>query len=193
MSDSSQSNDSNFERVISKFVVTVPRIIVGSLILIGIAVNFANVIGRYGFDAPITWAEEMMIYSMVWIVFVGCVLVTWDGHHLKMDFFSIMAPSPYKEIMNFVAVAAFILVCIFVIPQTWTVTELMNRLDQRSIVAEIPMVIPHFALLLGWVLMIVVLAVRFKHLVKGDLASEIDELAANSEKQDPAEPGVSKD
>ena len=191
MSDSSQENGSALERItdavhpfVSAGVVTLPRLIIGSLILFGIAVNFANVLGRYLFLAPIVWAEEIMIYSMVWMVFIGAVLVSWDGHHLKMDFFSIMLPSPFKEIMNFTGVVCFLLVAIFVLPQTFTVTELMFRLDQRSVVAEIPMVIPHFAILLGFIMMFVVIVWRFKRLIRGDLSSEVEDLVAATEQQE---------
>lgn len=175
------------ERYLSYGVVTVPRLIIGSLILVGIAINFANVVGRYLFLAPIIWAEEVMIYIMVWMVFVGSVLVTWDGHHLKMDFFSIMLPSPAKEIMNFLGAVAFIAACVFVLPQTHTVTNLMNDLDQRSVVAEMPMVIPHFALLLGFVLMFVAVVYRFRRMVTGDLTSEVEELVAGAGQQDGVE------
>ncbi len=169
------------ERYLAYGVVSLPRLIIGSLILIGIVINFGNVVGRYLFLAPIIWAEEIMIYIMVWMVFVGAVLVTWDGHHLKMDFFSIMLPSPSKEIMNFIATAAFVLTCLFVLPQAHKVTNLMNDLDQRSVVAEIPMVIPHFALLLGFALMFVAVVYRFRRMVTGDLVSEVDELVAKAE------------
>ena len=81
-------------------IVTIPRLIIGSMILIGILINIANVIGRYMFLEPIIWAEEIMIYIMVWTVFIGAILVTFDGQHLKMDVFSVMMPSPYKEIIN---------------------------------------------------------------------------------------------
>jgi len=190
MSDSSQENGSAYGRVVdalhpfvSAGVVSLPRLIIGSLILFGIAINFANVLGRYLFLAPIVWAEEIMIYSMVWMVFIGAVLVSWDGHHLKMDFFSIMLPSPFKEIMNFTGVVCFLLVAIFVLPQTFTVTELMFRLDQRSVVAEIPMVIPHFAILLGFIMMFIVIVWRFRRLIRGDLTSEVEDLIAATEQQ----------
>lgn len=164
-------------------IVTVPRVVVGVLILAGIAVNFANVIGRYVFLQPLIWADEAMVYIMVWTVFTGAVLVSYEGQHLKMDFFSIMLPSPFKEIMNFAGVVCFLLVCIFVLPQTYTVTELMYRLDQRSVVAEIPMVIPHFAILLGFIMMFIVIVWRFRRLVTGDLTSEVEDLIAATEQQ----------
>lgn len=157
-------------------IVTIPRVIIGAVILVGIAINFANVIGRYVFLEPIIWAEEIMIYIMVWTVFIGAVLVSFEGQHLKMDFFSIMLPSPWKEAVNLVATVAVLAVCAFVVPQSWTVVELMWNNDQRSVVAEIPMVVPHFALLLGFVLVFVAVAVRFRSHVRGELSSEVDEL-----------------
>ena len=157
-------------------IVTIPRFIIGVAILAGIAINIANVIGRYFFLEPIIWAEEIMIYIMVWTVFIGSVLVAYEGQHLKMDFFSSTLPSPFKEIVNFIAAVSVILVCLYVIPNNWTVVELMWSNDQRSVVAELPMVIPHFALLLGFVMTLIAIAVRFQSHVKGTLTSEIDNM-----------------
>ncbi len=153
-------------------LVTLPRAIVGVLILAGIAVNFANVIGRYVFLQPIIWADETMVYIMVWTVFIGAVLVSFEGQHLKMDFFSIMLPSPWKEIINGIATVSFLAVCVFVIPQTWTVLKLLWNFGQRSVVAEIPLVIPHFALLLGFVLMFLAVVVHFRSYVKGEFGGD---------------------
>ena len=154
-------------------IVTVPKAVVGVMILAGIAVNFANVIGRYVFLQPLIWADEAMVYIMVWTVFMGAVLVSFDGQHLKMDFFSILLPSPWKEIINGIAALSFLAVCVFVIPQTWTVVKLVWNFGQRSVVAEIPMVIPHFALLLGFVLMFLAVALRFRSYVRGEFGDEI--------------------
>ena len=165
-------------------IVTVPKAIVGTLILAGIAVNFGNVIGRYVFLQPIIWADEAMVYIMVWTVFMGAVLVSLDGTHLKMDFFSILLPSPWKEIINGIAAVSFLAVCVFVIPQTWTVVKLVWNFGQRSVVAEIPMVIPHFALLLGFVLMFLAVVVRFRSYVKGQFAGEVVERYGGSETDD---------
>jgi TRAP-type C4-dicarboxylate transport system permease small subunit len=175
--DMSTDSNNDVPKALHFGIVTLPRLIIGVMILIGIAINFGNVIGRYAFLSPIIWAEEIMIYIMVWTVFVGSILVSYEGQHLKMDFFSIMLPSPYKEIINFIATVAILAVCLFVIPNNWTVVDLMWTNDQRSVVAELPMVIPHFALLLGFVMIFIAVAVRFRSHVKGNLASEVDNLA----------------
>lgn len=161
--------DIAFSKVVTLGLVTVPRLILGTLILVGIAINFANVIGRYLFQAPIIWAEEIMIYIMVWAVLTGAVLVSWDGGHLKMDFFTLTLRSPWKEILNFAGATIFLLVCVFVLPQSVQVVELMARFDQRSVIARIPMAVPHSAILLGFFLMLVAVAVRFRMYVTGSL------------------------
>lgn len=167
-------------------IVTVPRLIIGSMILIGILINIGNVIGRYLFLEPIIWAEEIMIYIMVWTVFIGAILVSYEGQHLKMDVFSIMLPSPYKEIINFIATGSVLLVCLFIIPNNWIVVELMWNNDQRSVVAEVPMVIPHFALLFGFVMIFVAIVVRFRSHITGTLISEVDLLIQEHSDDDPA-------
>lgn len=174
----SRNGSSGLDKVLNFSIVSVPRFIIGSLILVGIAVNFGNVLGRYLFLSPIIWAEEIMIYIMVWTVFTGAILVTWDGRHLKMDFFTIMLPSPYKQILNFLGLITFVVVALIVIPQDYKVVIQMFRFDQRSVVAEIPMVIPHFALLMGFSLMLVAIIYRFRKHVTGELHSEVDDLVA---------------
>ena len=170
----SNSSNNSIPKPLNFLIVTVPRAIIGSMILIGIIINFSNVIGRYAFLEPIIWAEEIMIYIMVWTVFIGAILVSYEGQHLKMDVFSIMMPSPFKEIINFVATASVLLVCLYIIPNNWIVVELMWNNDQRSVVAEVPMVIPHFALLAGFCLIFVGIVLRFRSHVTGNMTSEVD-------------------
>ena len=46
--------------------VALPRAILGALMLAGIAINFANVIGRYLFGQALFWAEETMVFITIW-------------------------------------------------------------------------------------------------------------------------------
>ncbi len=168
-------------------VMAVPRAIIAALILFSIALNFANVVGRYVFLSPIIWAEEVMIYIMVWCVFIGAVLVTWDGRHLRMDLLSASLGSPWREIINLVATCTFLVVCGFIVVQSYKAVSLFARLGQKSTVADIPMVIPHAALLIGFGLMLVCVAVRFRAHVLGTLESGIDEMVQDVTENDAAD------
>ena len=162
------------EWVVSRWVVTSARLIVGVAIFVAIAINFANIVGRYIFLAPIIWAEEILIFIMIWCVFIGSILVSWEGRHIKMDLLSEMMKGPVRITNNSVIVLVTIAVCIFAFLQSYTVTGLMNRLDQRSVVAEIPMTVPHIALALGFVGMLLASVFRIRSYVTGAFGSEIE-------------------
>lgn len=149
--------------------MSVPRFVIGALILFSIGLNFANVVARYVFLSPIIWADEVMIYAMVWCVFIGAVPVSWDGRHLRMDLLSAGLKAPWKQVVNFIATAVFLIVCGFIIVQSFQAVSLFGRLGQQSTVAGIPMVVPHAALLIGFTLMMIAVAVRFRAHVLGEL------------------------
>lgn len=173
-------------------LIAVPRFIVAALILTSIAINFANVIGRYVFFSPIIWAEEVMIFIMVWCVFIGAVLVTWDGRHLRMDLLASMMPSPWREIVNFIAAVGFLSVAGLVTSQSWIAVSLFAQLGQVSTTASVPMVIPHSAVLIGFALMFVCVAVRFRGYVSGSFASEAEDFVRDygADPDAPAEDGL---
>ena len=50
-------------------------------------VNGANVIARYVFGTPFSWAEELMLFLMILSVFAGAIAVTWRNLHIRIDTF----------------------------------------------------------------------------------------------------------
>ena len=150
------------------------RVIVGAAIFVSIDINFANIAGRYLFSEPILWAEEILNYLMVWSVFLGAVLVTWEGRHIKMDLISVRIRSPAKEILNAITVAVFAAVCVFMIFQSWTVISMSRQIDQRSVAAEIPMAIAHAGVLLGFIGMLIALLLRLRLYVRNVFGSETE-------------------
>ena len=79
------------------------RAALGALILAGVALNFANVVGRYVFWKPIIWAEEILVFIMVWCVMLGATLVTWENQHLRMDAVYHLAPPRLRRWLNLVS------------------------------------------------------------------------------------------
>src|SRR3954462_8439383 len=153
-------------------LITGVRVIVGSAIFVSIAINFANTAGRYLLNAPVIWAEEILSYLMVWSVFLGAVLVTWEGRHLKMDLISARIPPPASVVLNAITVAVFAAVCCFMVVQSWTVTSMARQIDQRSVAAEIPMAAAHVAVLLGFAGMLLAVLLRLPQYVRNVFGSE---------------------
>lgn len=154
------------ERAVGR-LMAVPRAIVAALILVSIALNFANILGRYLFLSPIIWAEEVMIFIMVWCIFLGAVLVSWDDRHLRMDLLSLQLPGPWRAAVNGVVAAASLGLFAFIAVQSFEASMLFAELGQKSNTAGVPMVVPHAALLVGFALMFVAVAARFRAIVRG--------------------------
>ena len=79
------------KRLAELLLQRVPLTLAAILLLGAIAINFANVIARYLFLASIYWADEAMVFLVIWSIFLAAVAVTYDGGHLTMDLFSTQA------------------------------------------------------------------------------------------------------
>lgn len=85
--------------VLSVLQVALSALIGGGL-LFALALNFANVILRYAFRAPIYWAEEVMIFTFVWCVFLGAAVVAFRGDHLRVELFEWILPADARRVLG---------------------------------------------------------------------------------------------
>jgi TRAP-type C4-dicarboxylate transport system permease small subunit len=54
------------------------------LVLAEIAILFIGVVGRYGFDHPFVWVEEVASSLFLWLVSLGAVIALSRGEHMRM-------------------------------------------------------------------------------------------------------------
>ncbi len=163
-----------------KQVLAVVRVLLGVLMLTAIAINFVNVVARRLFNEPIMWNEEALIYIIVWMVFMGAALVSWDGRHLRMDLLSSSLKGGWGKAVNAFAVAILIALCGYVIVHSYGVVAMFSETGQVSIAAENPMTLPHIAIPIGFVLMLVGELIRLRWHLAGAPASARDELARDA-------------
>jgi TRAP-type C4-dicarboxylate transport system permease small subunit len=138
----------------------VPLTLAAVLLLGAIAINFANVVGRYLLHASIYWADEAMVFLVIWSIFLAAAAVTYDGSHLTMDLFLARLPARAQRALDGAIAAVCLATFAFMAWQAVTVVRTLMRNDQRSIALDIPMAVPHAALLAGFVLSALVVAAR---------------------------------
>jgi len=102
------------------------------------------------FHAPLIWAEEILTFIMIWSVFTGIILVSGRQEHLKMDLVAVAFPKGFTRRMSLIIEVVTVIVCAVMVVASTQVLIALGSYDQRSIVAEIPMVVPHFAIPLGF-------------------------------------------
>ncbi len=130
-------------------LVTAIQIATAVLLLVAVALNFANIIGRYVFMSPIASAEEVMLFLLVAIVFLGNSVVGFEGKQLRMDVLLHALPEKPQRFLDLAADVAVIGVCITLIVLGWPAIEMLAEFDQRSEAADIPLVIPQALVPIG--------------------------------------------
>jgi TRAP-type C4-dicarboxylate transport system permease small subunit len=130
------------------------------LLLAAIAINFANVLARHVFLASIYWADEAMVFLVIWSIFLAGAAITFDRSHLTMDLFSMRLASRWRRPLQGVIAAVCLAIFAFMAWQAVIVVRTMLRNDQRSIALDLPMAIPHAALGIGFALMFLAVAAR---------------------------------
>jgi TRAP-type C4-dicarboxylate transport system permease small subunit len=158
-------------------VMAAIRVVSGVLLVGSVAVNFANIIGRYFFAVSIQWAEEVMLFLMIACVFLNCGLVGWAGRQIRMDAFVALLPPRPRAVVEIACELVLIATCILLAVMAWPVVSMLAELDQRSQAANIPLVLPQAMMPIGFLLMGVLIAIRL--LVRG--APRPDPIASRSD------------
>ena len=141
-------------------LVSALRVLAGALLIASVALNFANVIGRYCFSASIYWAEEVMLFLMVGCVFLGNGVVAWSGRQIRMDVVVGMMPDKVREALNLFSEFLFMLTAAMMVVFAWPVIRDLWAFDQRSQSAEVPLVFPQVVIPLGLSIMALLVMVR---------------------------------
>jgi TRAP-type C4-dicarboxylate transport system permease small subunit len=132
----------------------IPRAAIGVIILAAITINFANVVGRYVFLAPLPWAEEVLVFLVIWGVCLGASAVTYDNRHLDMDLFVGLFPSRLRAVLEVLKLLALVGFCTFTMANAATIVGVMARNGQVSITAGVPMTVPYAAFVVGFALIV---------------------------------------
>ena len=129
-------------------------------LLAAVALNLANIVGRYVFFSPIAWAEEVMLFLFVGTVFLGNSYVGWKGRQIHMDVFLHALPPAWRRWLDVLADVTVIVVSIVIIVVGWPAVQMLAEFDQRSQVAEVPLVLPQVLVPIGLALNALFVAVR---------------------------------
>src|SRR5579875_557478 len=150
------------------------RVIIGLLLIAGVLLNLANVFGRYVLHAPIVGAEEVMVFLMVGIVFLGFSSVMWEGRHIRMDVAVQALPARFRRALEFlvaaVSIATGALIIELALPvvarsaifeeRSQAANVRLAMFDERSQAANVPLAIPQATIPVGCFLMLLVVVAR---------------------------------
>ena len=122
--------------------------------IFAVCLNFANVIGRYVVGRSIAGADEIQIYIMVAMAFLGAGLVAWRRNHLRMDVLVRFFPQPTQKALRALEIGLVVLLAGFSLMQSARYAWQMAELGRASDMGSIPMWIPHGVVAVGFALIL---------------------------------------
>ena len=94
-------------------IEAVARVAVLGLTLLVLLVMLAQVFFRYVLNSSLQWSEELAVWGMVWMVFVGSVLLVRRSEHIAITTLVRYAPPtvrPFLVIFNKAAALVFLVI-----------------------------------------------------------------------------------
>jgi TRAP-type transport system small permease protein len=153
------SRDWTFERV-SDAVATATERALGLALIVAIALNFVNVVGRYLTGFTLTGADEIEVYILIWIAFLGAAVVSWRRQHLRMDVLLGALPASVRAAVAVLETCVLAAVTLFVAFQSYRYVEKIYALGAVSDIAGVPTWLPHSAVVVGFGAMALIVLIR---------------------------------
>lgn len=125
----------------------------GWLLLFAVLVNIANVVARYFLDRAMLGAEELQVFAMVWITFVGAAVVACRDDHLRMDVVLQRFSPRVRGVLGRAEALLLAAIAIFMLVQSARFTWQMVELGRESDALQAPMAIPHSGVVIGFALL----------------------------------------
>ncbi|MDE0386368.1 MAG: TRAP transporter small permease [Defluviicoccus sp.] len=114
---------------------------------------FVNVILRYVFLSALSWAEEVTMYLIVWLVFVGGSVTLRMFGHISIDLLPLaLPPGGARRLKLFVSAAMLIFFAVFFYYSGLHTLRVMAT-GQLTPVLEAPMWLTYLAMPVGSLLM----------------------------------------
>ena len=108
-------------------IASAVRVFLGLLLLGMVALNVANAICRTCSAMVLTGADEVLVFSMIWMVMVGMILATVDRRHIALDFLVTRAGPRQRIALTILHHAVLTGACAYAAFYCWSVRHACRR------------------------------------------------------------------
>ena len=112
------------------------------------------VVGRYIFNRPIGWSEEISEYLMVWAVFLGAAYTLKKNSHIGVDILTSRLKPETKRIFLLFQYLVGIIFFSILLYNGIEMVALSLKMDSRSMAIEFPLFVAHLSVPTGSAILI---------------------------------------
>jgi TRAP-type C4-dicarboxylate transport system permease small subunit len=129
--------------------------------ILAVLLNFTNVVGRYVFGISLLGSDEVQVFIMVAMTFLGAAVVTRRNEHLRMDVLVRFMPAGLQFVLRIAEQILLLVLAGFVLSQSYFYAAQMFAIGRTSDMAGVPMWIPHGSVVAGFAMILLITAWRF--------------------------------
>src|SRR4051794_8044698 len=93
-----------------RLVDRVADVLVAALLLVAVAVIFAQVVFRYVINSPSSWLDEFAVLVFAWMIFLGAAIAQRGDSHIAMSTLVRLLPAPAQRLAYLLRAALMALV-----------------------------------------------------------------------------------
>lgn len=134
--------------------------VAAACLIIIVAINGANVVARYVFHAPFSWAEAAMVFVMITGIFWGAIAVAWRQIDICIDAFVNLTHGRARATLQAVArLTSIVILCSLCLVSS-RVTYQLYKFGDRNDALNLPVWIPNAAFAVGVLFVILMMVAR---------------------------------
>jgi C4-dicarboxylate transporter DctQ subunit len=140
-----------------------------------------QVVYRYGFNSSLSWAEEVVIYSIVCMSFVGASMGVRHGAHISVDVLNAFAPPAVNRWLHILTAVLGIFFALMLAYLGFRLFSLTLERGMLSPAMRMPMAWVYFPIGLSGVLLIIRYCWLIREVWRNPPVSMAEQLAAEKE------------
>lgn len=131
----------------------IERAILGLILIVLIIMGFISVVCRFVLRVPLAWAEEFMLFCMVWIAYLGASAAANERKHVRVGLFVGLMPKPVQKAVSLLADVLWVVCALFLIYLGYIVTSGYIAHKAASLGGGYPYWIASISIPVGMILM----------------------------------------
>lgn len=137
----------------------------GLALIAMVALSIWNVFSRYVLGAAILWADELLVFAMIVLTWLGAIICAWRNFAIRMDILVDALPPKMRGALQLAQLVLVAAICLWAAWLSWGYVVRLFRFGMTSDAAGVPLWLVHGAITLGLFAMALIALVRFVGLI----------------------------
>lgn len=146
-------------------------ILLGIMLLVLMLLGVWNIVSRYIFNKAILWADEISVFGMIALTWLGAIVCAWRGNEIRMNILVDALPARVGHILEIVKQIIIAGLTLWVAWLSWGYVSRLYNFGMKSDAAQVPVWVVHASVTLGLVAIALVALLRLVRLLSGKPAA----------------------